>query len=101
MKAFLPKSYDIIKKPLISEKGTLLSASVNQYVFRVSKEANRHEIKEAIENVFKVKVEKVRTLIVHGKSKGFKQTMGRQANWKKAYVTLSSGNKIELFQGGV
>jgi len=91
--------YQIIKKPLVTEKGTKLTAEANQYVFEVSPHANRTEIKKAIENVFKVKVEKVRTMIVRGKVKSFRMNRGRRPNWKKAYVTLKEGEKIELFQG--
>lgn len=98
MKSVLELHQEIIEKPLISEKGTTLG-QLNQYVFKVSNKANRTEIRDAIEVLFKVKVEKVRTLIIHGKPKGARQKSGHRPNWKKAYVTLASGNKIELFQG--
>ena len=98
MKSALEHHQRIIIKPLISEKGTTLSG-LNQYIFKVIKEANRTEIRDAIESLFKVKVEKVRTLIVHGKPKGARQKAGHRSNWKKAYVTLAQGSKIELFQG--
>ncbi len=91
--------WDIIKKPLVTEKGTGLTQALNQYVFEVAKEANRTEIKDAVETLFKVKVENVRTLIVRGKTKMYRRTVGKRPNWKKAYVTLKEGNKIELVQG--
>lgn len=92
-------SYRIIKRPLVTEKGTRLTAEANQYAFEVDPCANRTEIKEAIGNLFKVKVEKVRTMIVRGKTKTFRGSRGKRPNWKKAYVTLKEGEKIELFQG--
>ncbi len=91
--------YRIIKRPLVTEKGTRLTAEANQYPFEVDLSANRTEIKEEIENLFKVKVEKVRTMIVRGKTKTFRMSRGKRPNWKKAYVTLKEGEKIELFQG--
>ncbi|HBQ20824.1 MAG TPA: 50S ribosomal protein L23 [Holosporales bacterium] len=91
--------FQIIQKPLITEKGTGLTANLNTYVFRVEKSANRHDIKYAIEKLFKVKVEKVRTMIVRGKTKTVRRSVSRESNWKKAYVTLAQGNKIEIIQG--
>lgn len=91
--------WDVIKKPLVTEKGTGLTASLNQYVFEVAKEANRVEIKNAVEALFKVEVENVRTLIVRGKTKAFRRSIGQRPNWKKAYVTLKQGQKIEIVQG--
>ena len=94
-----PLFYQVIKKPLVTEKSTALTASQNQYAFKVDIEANRTEIKKAIEALFKVKVSKVRTLIVRGKTKTFRLSSGKRPNWKKAYVTLSEGHKIELIPG--
>lgn len=92
-------AYQVIKKPLVTEKGTRLTAEANQIVFEVAPDANRAEIKKAIENLFKVKVNKVRTMMVRGKIKSFRMSKGKRPNWKKAYVTLKQGEKIELFQG--
>ena|SRR3989338_6295734 len=94
-----PKYFHVVKKPLVTEKATQLTAEFNQYVFEVDVAANRHEIRKAIEDLYKVKVEKVRTLIVRGKIKNFRQHAGKRPNWKKAYVTLKEGNKIELHPG--
>ena len=94
-----PKFFHVIKKPLVTEKATQVTASHNQYVFEVDVSSNRHEIRNAIEELYKVKVEKVRTLIVRGKIKNFRQRSGKRPNWKKAYVTLKEGNKIELHPG--
>lgn len=94
-----PKFYKIVNKPLITEKVSTLTANHNQYGFSVSIDATRVEIKQAVESLFKVKVEAVRTMIVRGKVKTFRQYSGRQPNWKKAYVTLAEGSKIELHPG--
>ena len=91
--------WDVIKKPLVTEKGAGLTAALNQYVFEVATQANRLEIKNAVEALFKVKVEAVRTLVVRGKTKAYRRTIGKRPNWKKAYVTLKEGHKIELVQG--
>ncbi len=91
--------YKIIKRPLVTEKVTGLTAQSNQYAFEVCREANRSEIKKAVETLFKVKVKEVRTLIVRGKVKSFKQHSGKRPNWKKAYVELAQGSKIELHPG--
>ena len=72
---------------------------VRRYVFEVAKEANRIEIKNAVEVLFKVEVKNVRTLMVRGKTKTYRRTIGQRPNWKKAYVTLKEGHKIELVQG--
>ncbi|MBI4041128.1 MAG: 50S ribosomal protein L23 [Deltaproteobacteria bacterium] len=91
--------YSIVKRPLVTEKNTKLMAEQNQYAFEVSSQAGRPQIKKAIEKLFKVKVEKVRTIQVRGKTKTFRWKTFKMSNWKKAYVTLKAGEKIELFQG--
>lgn len=95
----MKNKWDILKKPLVTEKGTGLTASLNQYVFKVAQEANRLEIKNAIEELFKVEVKKIRTLIVRGKTKTYRGNIAQKPNWKKAYVTLKEGHKIEVVQG--
>lgn len=90
---------NIIKRPIISEKSTLLAETSRTYAFEVSKAANRQQIREAIEKAFKVKVEGVRTMIVHGKVKRTGRSVSKRSNWKKALVTLREGQKIEIFQG--
>jgi large subunit ribosomal protein L23 len=91
--------YEIIKKPLVSEKNQVLKELSNQVVFEVASDANKIEIRRAVEDLFKVRVEKVRTLIVRGKDRRVGRRMGRQSNWKKAVVTLRQGENIELFEG--
>ena len=89
----------IILAPLVTEKGTLLLEKANQVLFRVRPDANKIEVKHAIETLFKVKVEKVRMNRYLGKIRRVGRSMGRLPQWKKAYVTLKEGDKIELFGG--
>ncbi len=91
------KHLDIIKKPLITEKASLQRESQNQYAFMVDGRANKHQIKQAVEKFFNVKVADVRTLIVRGKYTRVGQSIGKRSNWKKAIVTLPQDQKIELF----
>jgi large subunit ribosomal protein L23 len=90
---------DIIKGPIITEKGTLVNEQSNQVVFRVDPRANKVEIRQAVERLFKVKVEKVRTSRVLGKVRRVGRHAGRRADWKKAYVTLAEGARIDFFEG--
>lgn len=90
--------YDIVTAPLITEKGTLVNESGNQVLFRVRRDANKDEIRHAIETLFKVKVEKVRTLNLLGKNRRVGRNMGRRPAWKKAYVTLAEGQRIDFFE---
>ncbi len=92
-------SYEIIVQPLITEK-SMLGTENGKYSFRVDKTANKIEIARAIEQVFNVKVESVNTMTVKGKKKRVgKHPEGKSADWKKAIVTLRSGDKIEIFEG--
>jgi large subunit ribosomal protein L23 len=91
--------YQVILKPLLSEKGTRLKEEGNQYLFRVAKTANKVEIKRAIEQHFKVSVLEVRTAHVRGKVKRLGRFQGRQPDWKKALATLKPGESIELYEG--
>ena len=88
------KAYDIIKKPITTEKSTNLQ-QFNQYSFEVAKDSNSTEIKKAIELIFKVKVNKVNTSILRGKGKTFKGQYGFRKDTKKAIVTLDEGNTID------
>ena len=91
--------YRVVLKPLLTEKGTRLKEEGNQYLFRVAKTANKIEIKQAIEQVFKVTVLSVRTTRVRGKVKRLGRFEGRRPDWKKAVVTLKKGDSIELYEG--
>ena len=90
---------DVIRAPLISEKGSLLAENTQQVVFKVRPEANKIEVKRAVETLFKVKVIKVRMARYLGKVRRIGRNMGRRPDWKKAYVTLSEGDKIDFFGG--
>jgi large subunit ribosomal protein L23 len=89
--------HDIIRAPLISEKGTLLTESANQVLFKVRPDANKIEVKQAVETLFKVKVVQVRMARYLGKMRRIGKNMGRRPDWKKAYVTLKEGDKIDFF----
>ena len=90
----LQRAFDIIKKPITTEKSTNLQ-QFNQYSFIVSKNSNSFEIKNAIEAIFKVKVTKVNTSILRGKGKTFKGQFGFRKDTKRAIVTLNEGNTID------
>ena len=99
----------IIIRPIISEKGTMLSEALNQYVFEVEKQCNKLEIKKAIEEKFKVTVKKVRTMNFKGKNKNMTirsnghvlRTNGNRSSWKKAIVTLEKDSKIDILVGEI
>lgn len=86
----------VLLAPHISEKSTLAGDRANQHVFRVLPDATKSEIKQAVEQLFDVKVDQVRTINLQGKQKRFGQKMGRRNHWKKAYVTLHAGQEINL-----
>jgi len=88
----------IVRRALISEKGTRIREANNGYLFDVARDANKIEIKHAIESIFSVKVRSVRTLRVHGKPKRLGRFAGHRSDWKKAVVTLQAGQTIELFE---
>lgn len=90
---------EIIVRPLITEKGTLLKGLGNKYLFRVDKKANKIEIKGAIEEIFSVHVTSVRTIHMPGKKKRMGRFEGKRPDWKKAVVTVKEGESIELFEG--
>jgi len=90
---------DIIQAPLISEKGTMLTESANQVLFKVRPSANKIEVKQAVETLFKVKVVQVRMARYLGKMRRIGKNMGRRSAWKKAFVTLKDGDKIDFFGG--
>ena len=87
--------YDVIREPLLTEKGTEQVTTV-KYIFVVDRSAKKHEIREAVERLFNVKVDKVNTMVMGGKWKRVRYQPGKTADWKKAIVTLKEGQKIEL-----
>ena len=91
--------YTIIKKPLFTEKGSALKESENKLLVEVGKDANKLEIKKAIEEIFKVKVEKVATIKTHGKWKRYGKSIGKRCDRKKALVTLKKGEKLDFIEG--
>jgi large subunit ribosomal protein L23 len=89
----------IIRRPLITEKSNQQKEGSHQYVFEVHPDANKIEIQHAVEHLFKVKVEQVRTCNVLGKLKRLGRRYGKRPDWKKATVTLKEGFRIEFFEG--
>ena len=101
----------IIKRPLLTEKSARLRETgggaakpegdtyAQQVVFEVARDANKIEVKQAVEKLFKVKVTQVRTLVARGKMKRIGRFSGRRPSWKKAFVTLKPGDNIEFFEG--
>jgi len=90
--------FDVIKKPLVTEKTTLEKDAKNIISFAVNSEANKIEIKEAVEKFFKVEVVNVNTINVAGKNKRVGRRIGKRSNWKKAYVTLKEGSTVDFFE---
>lgn len=88
----------IIKKPLITERATILREKENKYLFKVDKTATKGQIKQAIENLFKVKVEKVHTSIVPGKLRRLGAHAGYKPDWKKATVKVKQGQEIKMVE---
>lgn len=105
------KAHQIIKRPVLTEKGTQLKetggmpAGVDEadlrskVIFEVVRDANKVQVRQAVEELFSVKVEAVHTQIVRGKERRVGRYMGRRPSWKRAIVTLSPGSKIEFFEG--
>ena len=90
------RMHQILVAPHVSEKGALLADEQNQHVFKVISTATKAEVKQAVEGMFKVKVEKVRILNVKGKTKRFGGRMGKRSDLRKAYVTLMADNDIDF-----
>jgi large subunit ribosomal protein L23 len=89
---------EVLVSPLITEKGTLVNEIGNQVLFRVRRDANKDEIRKAVETHFKVKVAKVRTVSLLGKLHRVGKSVGKKQDWKKAYVTLAEGHRIDFFE---
>jgi large subunit ribosomal protein L23 len=93
------ESYTLLRRPIVTEKGTALKDENNQLVFEVSLDANKCEIRKAVERLFKVTVLSVRTQNRQGKRKRLGRSVGRRKNWKKAIVTLKEGDRVDFFEG--
>ena len=91
--------YDIIIRPVVTEKTNIQKEEANQVTFEVDRKANRIEVRRAIERIFNVKVVNVRTMQIRGKFKRRGRVLGKRRDWKKAIVTLRPGDRIEFFEG--
>lgn len=89
--------YDVLRAPKVTEKSTAMKSENNQVVFEVASWANKHEIKAAVEGLFKVGVDSIRTMVYRGKTKRLGKFVGQRSNWKKAIVTLKSGADVDVF----
>lgn len=87
--------HDVVKGLLRTEKGSIIQPT-NKYLFWVSGDSNKIEIKRSIEDIYKVKVDKVNTMIMRGKMRRVRYAVGKTPDWKKAVVTLKEGNKIDI-----
>jgi large subunit ribosomal protein L23 len=93
------EEYQIIRRPIVTEKGSILKDENNQIIFEVNLSANKSEIKKAVEKLFKVTVLSVRTQNRLGKRKRLGRSVGRRKNWKKAIITLKEGHRVDFFEG--
>jgi large subunit ribosomal protein L23 len=91
--------YDIIIRPVVTEKTNIQKEASNQVTFEVDRKANRIEVRRAIERIFNVRVVNVRTMQIRGKFKRRGRVLGKRRDWKKAIVTLRPGDRIEFFEG--
>lgn len=94
-----PEHYDVIVKPVITEKATMAGELANAVTFEVAKSASKPQIKDAVEALFNVKVKAVNTVVTKGKTKRFRGRPGVRSDVKKAYVMLEAGNSIEVNTG--
>ena len=95
----MPTIYDVIKRPIVTEKGVTKKDDERTLCFEVASEANKTQIRQAVQTLFKVKVVAVKTAIVRGKMRRIGRSSGMRPNWKKAIVTLKEGDAISLFEG--
>ena len=90
--------YDVIKRPLVTEKTSIAREAHRVIAFEVAREANKIEIKDAVQKLFSVQVDDVKTVNVAGKIKRVGKHTGKRSNWKKAYVTLTEGSSVDFFE---
>ena len=91
--------YEVIKRPVLTEKTTIQKELSNQITFEVDRRANKIEIKEAVEKIFKVKVLDVQSMVMRGKTKRVGRFSGKRSDWKKAIVTLKPGEQVPFLEG--
>jgi large subunit ribosomal protein L23 len=92
-------SYQVLKKPLVTEKGAKQKEQANQIAFEVDRRANKILVRNAVENIFKVKVLGVKVINVKGKERRIGRNVGKKPDWKKAIVRIAPGETIEFFEG--
>ena len=92
-------SYQVLKRPLVTEKGTKQKEQANQIAFEVDRRANKILVRNAVENIFKVKVLGVKVINVKGKERRIGKNVGKKPDWKKAIVRIAPGETIEFFEG--
>ena len=97
----MTRTFEVLKLPVITEKSTYVKENLQTLTFKVARDANKTEIKDAVQRLFKVKVESVRTANFHGKTRRQGRFAGRRPDWKKAYVTLKKGEKMVEFSEAV
>ncbi len=90
---------EVLIKPLLTEKSSIVTENTNRYVFKVQKKASKFQVKDAVEKMFDVKVVNVRTSVTAGKVKRAGKALKKSSSWKKAYVKIADGQKLELFKG--
>mgnify|MGYP003960908017 CR=1 FL=1 len=95
----MKSEFDVVLRPIISEKADWQREEDNVYTFEVHQAANKFQVKHAVERIYNVEVADVRTIVVRGKVKRVGKTFGKKRNWKKAFVMLREGHTIELFEG--
>ena len=91
--------YRVIKRPLITEKGTKQREQANQFVFEIDRHANKVMVRNAVEDIFKVKVLSVMVMNIKGKERRVGRNVGMKPDWKKAIVKIAQGDTIEFFEG--
>lgn len=94
-----PTIYQILQRPIVTEKSFAEQAASNTYMFEVHLKASKDDVRLAVEKLFDVSVADVRTLVVRGKSKRFGRRLGKRPNWKKAYIQLKPGQSLPVFEG--
>jgi large subunit ribosomal protein L23 len=97
----MTRRFEVLKLPVITEKSTFVKENLLTLTFKVARDANKQEIRDAVQRIFKVKVESVRTANFHGKNRRQGRYTGRRPDWKKAYVTLKEGEKMIEFSEAV
>lgn len=93
----MSSAYQVLKRPIITERASTMTDRFNQVTFEVALGANKHAIRDAVETLYGVQVTRVRTMVIPGKLKRRGQSVGKRPNWKKAVVTLKDGDVIDFF----